>query len=704
MFVAAITRCTGEPATPAFEFDQNLVHLCLTNQTTLLVSKNPPRSSIISLSPAKRRAFYAVTIFFPFVFIVLAEVLLRLFHVGPDLSLITTQRWSGKDYYVLNGDVKGRYFPTFQFNPSVSPDYFPVIKEPGTYRIFCLGGSTTVGYPYWYNGAFSSFLRDRLQATFPDRRIEVINMGMTATNSFTVVDMARDLFPYEPDLFIVYDGHNEFYGALGIASNESLGRTLWITKAYLKLVPFRMFALLKDVYGNVRQMLASSESGHYAGTLMESLARGQYVPYGSRTYWDGLSIFKSNLEELKTLCSERHVPLIVSSQVSNVRDQGPFVSAHSAGLTPQLRQTFEEVMRKGLVDLGSARVDSALLHFRLAASSDSMYAEAHFRMGQCLDTLGRYAEARQEYLRARDYDQLRFRTSTEFNDAIRTIADGRQVIFADMERVFNQNSPDSITGKDLLFEHLHPRARGYFLMADEYARLMKERGLLADADEWQRGGVSNDQLWNERNMTELDERGALRRTKELISGWPFRSQTATVEAPAPDDTLGQITEEVAKGRWDWKQAHEAAANYYLLRRDHENAAREYRVIINQLPMVDVQLYLKLAKILLDQNKMNELRDVLLASLSLQPTMLAYRALGDIALRQGRPQEAVTHYEKLLAFPQSNSEEVENGYFLALSYSQSGQREKAVNRLSQILRIKPDDKPAKELLSRINNTR
>ncbi len=67
-------------------------------------------------------------------------------------------------------------------------------KPAGTYRIFCLGGSTTVGFPYWYNGSFPSFLRDRLRRTFPERSIEIINLGMTATNSYTVVDMVRDVF------------------------------------------------------------------------------------------------------------------------------------------------------------------------------------------------------------------------------------------------------------------------------------------------------------------------------------------------------------------------------------------------------------------------------------------------------------------------------------------------------------------------------
>jgi tetratricopeptide (TPR) repeat protein len=654
-----------------------------------------------TLSPSKRRLFFAITISFPFIVIALAEVTLRLFHVGSDLSLFTTDRWYGKEYYGVNPDVKQRYFPTMTFSPSVSPDYFSIRKEPGTYRIFCLGGSTTAGYPYWYNGSFSSFLRDRLRAVFPDKRIEIVNVGLTATNSFTVLDMAQDLVRYEPDLFIVYDGHNEFYGALGIASNESLGSTRWITKAFLTLIHYRTFALLKDLYAKVRGMLVGSSSSRDSGTLMEHMSRGQYVPFRSTKYNDGLRIFKANLEDLRKLCAEHHVPLIISTQASNLRDQPPFVSAHPTGAPSHWQTGFDGLMKSGHVEMQRSRFDSALFYFRQAAALDSLYADTRFGIAQCLDALGRHREARQEYIRARDYDQLRFRTSTDFNDLMRSMADGRQVILADMQRVFDHNSPDSITGKNLIFEHLHPRSHGYFLMAAEYARLMRAHSLLADADEWaQRDTVSNERLWNERNVTELDERLANRRTEVLTSGWPFQAHVPIVDPVAPNDTLGEITEQVSRGKWDWKQAHEATAEYYLLRHDLSSAEREYKVIVDQLPLIDVQDYLRLAKVLLDQNKIGEMREALIGSLALEPTILAYRALGDVALQSNRPSEAIPYYEKVAGFTQSPAEQVENGYLLGLALYRAGIADKAKKQMLHVLKIKPDFQPAIEILSRL----
>jgi tetratricopeptide (TPR) repeat protein len=652
-------------------------------------------------SPRKRRLFFAITVLIPLLLIVLLEVLLRTLNYGPDLSVVTTEHLAGTDRYVMNSGLKYRYFPRFSFNPTQSPDTFSPVKEPGTFRIFCLGGSTTVGYPYWYNGAFSTFLRDRLRAIFPEKTIEVVNFGMTATNSFTVNDMARDLLRYQPDLFIVYDGHNEFYGALGVASNESLGGTRWLTRLYLRLIHFRTVEAVKNFYSLFRGSATKDASAESTGTLMERLSRDQEVPYQSRRYRSGLEIFRENLRDLASLCAGRRIPVIISSQVSNLRDQVPFVSHEARHASPAAHAQFEQLLSEGKRKLDAEQADSALIFLRAAAALDSLHAEAHYRLGQCLDRLRRVKEALIEYERARDLDQLRFRMSTDFNLAVQEEASRGGMIFADIERIFAAASPDSIVGKELMFEHLHPRSRGQFLMAMEYARLIRLGGLLGSEQEWEsKDTVQDERLWGERNLTEIDERVAARKTEILTSGWPFTPGYPTFTAVAQNDTLGQIAEEYTQGRWNWKQAHEGAANFYERRSEAERAEKEYRVIINQLPLLDVQDYLNLGRLLLERKKWKELRNVLIRSTEIEPTTLAYRALGDLAMQQKNPEEAIGHYEEVLSFSQPPAEQVENGYLLALACSQAGENDRAMEQLREVLEVRPDYKPAVELLARI----
>jgi tetratricopeptide (TPR) repeat protein len=649
------------------------------------------------LSPGRRAAFFAITLSVPLLLFGLLEAGLRIVHYGPDLSLFTTEVLHGTTYHIMNPGVKNRYFSRIDFSPSTSPDYFLVPKPAGAYRIFCLGGSTTVGYPYWFNGSFSSFLRDRLRATFPDREIEVINVGMTATNSHTVLDVTRELVSYEPDLLIVYDGHNEFYGALGVSSRESLGASRWLTKAYLRLIHWRTFLLLRDGYGRIAGWFASPAAGEKdAGTMMERLARGQYIALGGPTYARALEIFRNNLAETRELCARHGIPLLLATQASNMRDLPPFVSEGAPGTAAVKGSREGTTEARALAREG--KFDQALGRFRGVLAADSLYAAAHYGAARCLDTLGRTAEALAEYRKARDDDQLRFRTSTDFNEAILRAADGSVATTVDMEQMLAAESPGGIVGRELIVEHLHPNSRGYFLIAKAYAAAMRARGLIAPQAVWtERDTVTDARLWHDRHVTELDERTARRRTEVLTSGWPFVDQYPEVPAITARDTLGQFAEAMTRGQWNWLRAHKTAAEFYAAKGELDDAEREYRTIMNQIPS-DLNTYLTLAKHCLDRGRVREMEDVLLASLKIQKTILATRAIADAEMEAGRPAAAVPFYEQTMEFPQRPAEQVDNGYRLGVAYLRADMPRKASDTMLKVLKIRPDFQPAIEILS------
>ena len=655
------------------------------------------------LTRGKRLLFAAFTLLIPVLFFILLELGLRAGGYGPDLSLFVADTISGETLYRINPGVKDRYFSHFPFTPTTSVDYFAVPKPAGAYRIFCLGGSTTAGYPYWFNGSFSSFLRDRLRAVFPEKKIEIINCGITATNSYTVNDMAAELVDYEPDLLIVYDGHNEFYGALGGASHESVGRFRGLTKMYLSFIHLKTFLLMKEAAGGVAGLFRSSSAQTSPGTMMERLARGQYIPYGSQTYMRTLRDYEDNLADLKEICMANGVRLLLSSQVSNLRDQPPFISENSDVPRTDAQLDAKRWRDSGMQEWQNGRVDSAFEHFRRSVRSDSLRADSHFMLGRCFEKMGQRDEAGREYVKARDNDQLRFRASSDFNDALRSACDDANAIYVDMEHIFRDNSPDSLIGKSLMVEHLHPNARGFFLMGAALATAMRTHGLLASVEEWrQHDTVAAENLWERRCLTDIDEMIAKRRTEILTAGWPFKDQTPVVDRVDERDTLGLIVEDVTRGRTDWLQAHQDACEYYAARRDTARLAREYRVLINQVPH-DVKPYLQLAHILLRQGNISEVRQLLLRTLDLSKTILAYRALGDIAMNEGKPGEAVAFYEGTLQFKQSPREQVENGYLLALALSRSGRNAEAKAQVLKILKINPAYKQGVELLARIGQS-
>lgn len=656
-------------------------------------TEQPPEQ----LPRGKRRLFTVLTIVLPFLLLLILELGLRLFHYGPDLSLFVTVQVGSRTFTAMNPEVSRRYFSRTEFSPATSLDVFVRPKPSGVFRIFCLGGSTTVGYPYYYNGAFPMFLQTRLRALFPERQIEVINLGMTATNSFTVLDFARDLREAEADLLIVYDGHNEFYGALGVASRESPGGARWLTDLSLRLLHLRTYVLLRDVYQKLASLFAPVSRDDDRGTMMERLAKGKNVPLGSPLYREGLDTFRANLKELGDLCRERKTPLILSTQVSNIRTQEPFVSLERPGISLQERLEFNTAFNDGMTAFLNGHPDSALGFFRRAQFHDSLRADLQFEIARCLDTLGRIAQARTAYVRARDLDQLRFRTSSDFNEVIRALESPPQVAVVDMEGSFAAASKDSIVGDDLIFEHLHPKAPGAFLMARAYAEAMRRLGLIAQPEIWAARDTLNEQmLWRERPLTFLDEMTARRKVEILTSGWPFKDQLPRVSAISATDTLGQFVEQMTRSRWTWHRAHEEAIAYYRRRGDVQSVEREFRAIISESPL-DVQPRLKLARMYLEEGRLEEMRAQLRATLDVEPTILAYRALGDLALRSGAPGEAVLYYRQITPFAQSTNERLENGYLLGIALGEAGMKDSAAAQMHRLLDIKSDFAPAVEFL-------
>ena len=101
-------------------------------------------TSLPSSHPEHRRiAFTLVMLSVPVLFFLFSEAILRATGFGPNLSLFVTETVNGQPYLVMNPAFASRYFARVPFHPQTAPDYFLEPKPPGTFRIFCLGGSTS---------------------------------------------------------------------------------------------------------------------------------------------------------------------------------------------------------------------------------------------------------------------------------------------------------------------------------------------------------------------------------------------------------------------------------------------------------------------------------------------------------------------------------------------------------------------------------
>ena len=95
-------------------------------------------------------------------------------------------------------------------------DEFSEIKDSDTYRIFLVGGST-VFLATSDDKTINSFLQEKLENYYPNKKFEVLNAGIGSAYSYSEKYLIQNvLTEFEPDLVIVYSGGNDANNRYGI--------------------------------------------------------------------------------------------------------------------------------------------------------------------------------------------------------------------------------------------------------------------------------------------------------------------------------------------------------------------------------------------------------------------------------------------------------------------------------------------------------
>lgn len=650
------------------------------------------------LSQRKERVFKLILVLFPFLLLSAVELLLRLFSYGPNLDIFKTFENDAK-YWVINPSVGKRYFYVKQVKPATSYDAMLKVKPENGYRVVVLGASTAAGYPYLHNGAFSRMLRTRLEDVLPGAHVEVVNLAMPAINSFSLRDMADEVVEYEPDIFLIYAGHNEFYGALGIGSTEVLGQFRWFVNLFLELQHLKIVYLTRTVVGWAKAELhPGSDAGVPAkATLMEQMVRRKQIAYGSAEYARAREIFRENLADIFRIALEHRIPVLVSELASNVRDQAPFESVFKDGVD---RQAWNRHYQQAKRFLDQEMFTQALSSFRQAAELDDGVAFLHYQMARCLESLGKFDQAKESYYRAKDLDALRFRASEEFNQTIREVADKWQVPVIKMKAIFEARSPHSLIGHNLMVEHLHPNLDGYFLMAKSFYEAMEKNGFLParlDSTKKRTEAEYRQML----ALTPLDHEVATIKTQILMSGWPFKPAHAPNEARTyvATNKVQEVALAIATGKKSWELGHFDLAEHYARNHDLEKAAAEYRALIKGTPY-NVSSYLRLGLVYLELKRYPQARNIFLRSLKIEESAVANKWIGSIFVNEGNPDKGIPYLQKALDTMATDPETL---YNIAVAFAMKGNYSQAVQHCRTLLTYHPDEPGARELWQKLKGS-
>lgn len=597
-------------------------------------------------------SFYIVSLLFPFLILGLIELGLRAFGYAEDNPVFITVPGSEDKLLVLNPELTKRYFKGASFVPHSINDVFAKTKDPNTLRIMILGESSAAGFPFEPNGSFSRFLDQRLSILYPKKKFEIVNLGIAAINSYAIMDILEDVIDQKPDLVLIYTGHNEFYGALGAASMTSIVSSPSISRFLQSMGKLRFIRLLSSIFSGEPEQQASSG-------LMESLAKDKLIPLDSDLYQAGVDQFEHNLNYILEELKGNNIPVVIGTLVSNLLNQPPFIAEKSGA-----GKTFET-------------------------------AQKFFRNRK-------YDEAKVEYIKAKDLDELRFRAPESFNSIIKSLASKHGAFLIQIDSVFNSVSKNGIVGNDLMTDHLHPNLAGYNLMSGLFLEGITKSGVLNEKPELSFDSEVLDSLTMVKlPFSKLDSLISDYRLLGIKSQWPFNRSNAKIPVEKmrpPLNYLDSLALQSARGELKWDEAHSKAANWFVAQNDEIRASKEFEVLIAQFHYL-TKFYNMYADALMQLKLYERAKDVLLQSYTITPGAYATKWLGILALSENNAGEGKKWLTESINYDARDPQVLYNlaGAFINLKDYSS-----AKIYLAKCLEVDPKFPGARELNSQLKN--
>lgn len=486
--------------------------------------------------PGRLWLFRAIVLALPFALLGLLEGGLRLAGYGRNLEPLFIAAPGHPDYRQANPRAVLRFFADPAQAPSVSIEtaYFKAMKPPQSFRVVVQGESTTAGFPYGLGASLAGMLEQRLKRSYPDREIEVIQTAMAAVNSYALLDFADEIIAQQPDAVLIYVGHNEYLGILGVGSTLRFASAPWITRAILAVREWRLFQLMQQVMGGLMRAVPD-RSPAADDTLMARVAGERSIALDSPLFERGVAQFEHNLDALLARYEARGIEVYIGTLASNERDLPPFA--------------------------GEA-------------------ARAMFQHARALETEGHFQRARDSYLRAKDLDELRFRAPEVFGEVIHRLATRRGATVVDVQTRLAGASRNGIIGAELMLEHVHPNLRGYFLLADTYYEALATAQLPSPAVT-----IPDEQLLAEIPVSDIDRLFGQYKTRRLLANWPF-DETGQEPGLPPAQTEGErLAQALYRQQIDWPTAQDRLRQHYRGTGNVAEYSRITQILADAFPFV-----------------------------------------------------------------------------------------------------------------------
>jgi tetratricopeptide (TPR) repeat protein len=343
---------------------------------------------------------------------------------------------------------------------------FRAEKPDNGFRIFSLGGSSSYGYPWGDEVAFTEILGELIAEEHPGLEVEAVNASGISYAMHRLNIVADELLEYDPDLFVIYSGHNEF---IEPAFFESFKTRSTSRKGleYL-LAHWRLYSVARSAVDRIRGKASAD------GVTMErEVRRDQTQIYTPEEKREIVAQYRHRLTRLVTMAQAAGVRVLLATIPANLQGWRPEASTDGG----EDRSRWIQVLATGRRLLKKGDYQQALLRFHQAIKMAPEHAETQFDLAQCYEGLGRWDEARQAYKKACDADASPIRRVEGINQAIREVAREQGTLFVDLDDIFEQQSKHGLVGYNLIEDYVHPTREGHEEIAWQMWDLLEQEGV-----------------------------------------------------------------------------------------------------------------------------------------------------------------------------------------------------------------------------------
>ena len=352
--------------------------------------------------------------------------------------------------------------------PSFRPVSLQIPKPEEVTRVFVLGGSGAFGLYVSPQDAFPHLLEERLEDIYPGGTSEVINLGSPGWASDNVLALLERVLEWEPDLIVVYSGHNEMLCKPD--GREAPLRMAWKFRIFLteQSITYRWFehAVTSTWYAEEVELNGEIVRARAAGTIpvydsKNVPARHRCIPE-SKVLSEAAGVYGRNIRSMASKCREAGVSSLFVMPVANLftPPQG-IAAADISGKARELTGTLE----KARSSFNRGKMEEAfdlLLHAEDIASPDP---GIQYKIGTVLMKMGRREESLERLRRARDLDPRTHRISSLFEEAFIESVNREGAASIDPRAVF-YSEMHAGKGGDLFIDHCHFNARCHQMIAD----------------------------------------------------------------------------------------------------------------------------------------------------------------------------------------------------------------------------------------------